>query len=81
MKKYDFSLHEWNKGEHHVAGTTTNPARTVVSTWKKWHSDFDLKINKHRLLRIDGQSGFYQENGDRISKDLMIDRLMKWSSF
>ena len=81
MKKYSYTLMEWNKGEHNVAGTTTNPARTVVSTWKKWHSDFDLKINKHRLLRIDGQSGFYEENGDRISKKIMIDRLMKWSSF
>ena len=34
MKKYSYTLMEWNKGEHNVAGTTTNPARTVVSTWR-----------------------------------------------
>ena len=26
-------------------------------------------------------NGFYEENGDRISKKIMIDRLMKWSYF
>ena len=81
MKKYSYTLMEWHKGEHEVAGATTSPARTVVSTWKKWHSDFDLRINNYRLMRIDGQNGFYKGERDRITKEKMIELLMDWSSF
>tara|TARA_R110002012_G_C11433644_1_gene589722 strand:+ start:215 stop:460 length:246 start_codon:yes stop_codon:yes gene_type:complete len=81
MKKYNYLLTEWNKGEIQSSGSTKNPARTVISTWRRWHADFDLRINNYRLLRVDGISGFYDSKSDRISKELMIELLLKWSSF